>query len=99
MAVGAEQDAFRGFLPRPLDGSCDALATKVEALGRGIDVVELQAPDAVPITACRAFAACLVDEDLLHLAPPVADSRDHAAGAAVVGLRPDLAKPGPPVSR
>src|SRR5215218_598639 len=99
MAVGTQQHALPGLRARPVERARHALARKVEALARRIDVMELQRGDAVPVAARHTPAARLLDEDLLDEPPALGDGLDGATRAAVLRLRPDLAEPRPAVPR
>lgn len=86
MAVGANEDAFLDLLA--VSGEClRRLHRETEALGRRIDVVEMEVDDAAVVAADRAGSASFVDEGPFDLLLPAGDRLSHATLAAPLGLR------------
>src|SRR5258708_12133034 len=73
VAIGTEQHALCHLCSRRSQRASNTLHAQVEALAAGIHVMEVKSSAAAVVPAQQARSARLVDEDRLHLAPPLTD--------------------------
>ena len=68
MAIRAEEKAFPGFLPKPVDSSREATERKPELLRLGVEVVEMQRAQIFVVSTELTSPTSLCDEDRLRAA-------------------------------
>ena len=93
VAVRAQQDALARFRPRCCQRPRNALAADLKALGRRVEVVELQRGRVPVIAADDTGAARLLDELHLQAAATLGDVVGSALGTAEAVVAPYVSRP------